>query len=99
MKNIVLLCAGGMSTSILVNKIKEKATEANFDLEIAAYGISEAPNVVPAADLVLLGPQVRFSKGDLEKKFPDAKIEVIDMRAYGMMDGDAVLKTIQEKTA
>lgn len=99
MKNIVLLCAGGMSTSILVNKVKEKATEENFELEIAAYGISEAANVVPNADLVLLGPQVRFSMGELERKYPDAKIEVIDMRAYGMMDGASVLATIKEKTA
>lgn len=99
MKNVVLLCAGGMSTSLLVNKIKEEADKVGFELQIAAYGMSEAPNVVPDADLVLLGPQVRFNQGDLQKKFADKQIEVIDMRAYGMMDGAAVLKTIQEKCA
>lgn len=97
MKNIVLLCSGGMSTSLLVNKVKEEASKEGYELTIEAYGMSEAPSVVPAADLVLLGPQVRFSKGDLEKKFPEKQIDVIDMRAYGMMDGASVLKTIKEK--
>lgn len=95
MKNIVLLCSGGMSTSILVNKVKEVADTEGYDLTIAAYGMSEAPAVVPSADLVLLGPQVRFSKGDLEKAYPDKKIDVIEMRAYGTMNGAAVLKSIQ----
>ncbi len=97
MKNIVLLCSGGMSTSILVNKIKEVADGEGYPITIAAYGMSEAPVVVPDADIVLLGPQVRFSQGDLKKKFPEKIIDVIDMRAYGTMNGAAVLKTIQEK--
>ncbi|MCI6171053.1 MAG: PTS sugar transporter subunit IIB, partial [Selenomonas bovis] len=42
MKKIVLLCASGMSTSILVNKMKEAAAAAGKDYEIAAYSASEA---------------------------------------------------------
>ena len=62
MKKIVLLCASGMSTSILVNKMKEAAAAAGKDYEIAAYSASEAATKAADADVVLLGPQIRFSK-------------------------------------
>ena len=95
MKNIVLLCSGGMSTSLLVNKIKEIADGEDYPITIAAYGLSEAPRVVPDSDIVLLGPQVRFNLNDLKAKYPDKLFDVIDMRAYGTMDGAAVLKMVK----
>ena len=45
-----------------------------------------------AVDVVLLGPQVRFQKSEIEEvahgKMP---VAVIDMKYYGQMDGPAVL--------
>ncbi|MGO1759776.1 MAG: PTS sugar transporter subunit IIB, partial [Mammaliicoccus vitulinus] len=44
-------------------------------------------------NVILLGPQVRFQKAQVEKvangKVP---VDVIDMQQYGMMDGESVLK-------
>ena len=42
MKKIVLLCASGMSTSMLVKKMQEAAKAENYDCEIAAYSAAEA---------------------------------------------------------
>lgn len=56
MKKIVLLCAAGMSTSILVKKMQEAAKADNFDCEIAAYPTSEAKDKATDADVILLGP-------------------------------------------
>ncbi|MGL5978073.1 MAG: PTS sugar transporter subunit IIB, partial [Erysipelotrichaceae bacterium] len=90
MKNIVLLCSAGMSTSMLVTKMKAAADAEGFACTIAAYGVNEASTVVPKSDIVLLGPQIRFNLGRLQKEFPDAIVEAIDMASYGRMDGAAV---------
>lgn len=96
MKNIVLLCAAGMSTSLLVTKMRTVASNEGFECEINAYSVAEAEKVGQFADVILLGPQVRF---ELErvKKVVNCPVEAIEMRSYGMMDGVKVLQ--QAKTA
>ena len=42
-------------------------------------------------------PQVRFALAKLQKQFPGKPIEAIDMRAYGLMDGKAVLEMAEKK--
>ena len=61
MKTITLFCSAGMSTSLLVNKMKEAAAAGGKDYQIAAYSLGEAPNEAPKADVILIGPQVRFA--------------------------------------
>lgn len=90
MKKIVLLCAAGMSTSMLVNKMKEAAKQDNYECDINAYPISEAATVGADADIVLLGPQVRFQLNKIKNQVP-CRVEAIDMVAYGTMDGKKVL--------
>lgn len=90
-KVIRLFCSAGMSTSLLVNKMKEEAKKAGKDYDIEAYSTGDAPKEGPAADVILLGPQVRFALKKFQAMFPDKPVEVIDMRAYGMMDGAAAL--------
>jgi cellobiose PTS system EIIB component len=92
MKNIVLICAAGMSTSMLVTKMEKAAAEEAYDCHIQAYAVNEAPNVIPTADVVLLGPQVRFNLKNFRVQYPDKKIELIDMQLYGTMNGKAVFE-------
>ncbi len=96
MKNIVLLCSAGMSTSMLVKKMKEAAQAQSYECTVNAYGVSEAANVATEADCILLGPQVRFQLDKLKKNYPDKPIECIDMMSYGRMDGAAVLAHAQK---
>ena len=88
MKKIVLLCASGMSTSMLVKKMQEAAKAENYDCEIAAYSAAEAAS---DADVVLLGPQIRFSKDKIAKELPGVPVDAIEMRMYGRMDGKGAL--------
>lgn len=99
MTKIVLLCAGGMSTSILVNKMNEAFKEEGFTADVHAYGLAESKNVVPDADVVLLGPQVRFNLDNLRNEYPDKIIETIEMKDYGTMNGKAVVDFVLEKIA
>lgn len=47
---------------------------------------------VPKADVVLLGPQIKFALPEIKKLTDQAgnKIGVIDMMDYGMMNGKKV---------
>ena len=55
MKKIVLLCAAGMSTSMLVKKMQEAAAAESYECSIAAYPTSEANAKASDADVILLG--------------------------------------------
>ncbi len=93
MKNILLVCAAGMSTSLLVNKMKAAAKDRGLEIEINALPVSECSSVIDKVDIVLLGPQVRFQKPQVDAlvngRIP---VDVIDMRLYGTMNGKAILE-------
>lgn len=91
MKKIVLICVAGMSTSLLVSRMREAAQTDGYECDINAYPIADASGVIPEADIVLLGPQVKYMMDKLKKEYPDKRIEAIDMRIYGMIDGKGAL--------
>ena len=97
MKKIVLMCAAGMSTSMLVKKMQEAAKEINYECSIAAYPTSEAAKEGSDADIILLGPQVRFAANSIKSQCPEVPVEAIDMRMYGRMDGKGVLEFAKSK--
>lgn len=90
MKHIILLCSAGMSTSLLVSKMQKEAKERNLELHIEAFGTSMVDEAAKVADVILLGPQVRFQLQDIKKRV-SVPVDSINMRDYGMMNGKAVL--------
>lgn len=96
MRKIVLLCNAGMSTSALVTKMRKAAEKINYECEINAYSAAEATKVAKGADIVLLGPQVKYLLNEVSEKLKPITVEVIDMRIYGMMDGEKVLSRVKQ---
>ena len=96
MRKIVLLCSAGMSTSILVTKMQHAAADQGYEVEVSAHSVSEATRVGAEADIILLGPQVRFNLSNVQKQLPGKPVEVIDMRAYGTMNGEAVINEVKK---
>ena len=97
MKKIMIVCAAGMSTSLLVTKMEKAAAAMGDEVEIFALPISEGEKRVGDVDCILLGPQVRFQKSAIEKLAAGRKagaipVDVIDMRDYGTMNGKAVFE-------
>lgn len=90
MKTIALLCAAGMSTSVLVQKMRDAAASEGFECEIDAHPVAEAEEIGKTADCILLGPQVRYELKNVKSKV-SCPVDVIDMLAYGTMDGKKVL--------
>lgn len=89
---ILLICNAGMSTSMLLQKMRKAAYERGLNVEIDAVPLSEGERKIPQWDVIMLGPQVRHIKSKLEKIADGKPVETIDMRIYGMMDGKAVLE-------
>lgn len=99
-KTIMLACAAGMSTSMLVAKMQNTAKAQNKDYDIFATSTSDVDNALAQhhPDVLLLGPQVAYLKNEVKAKTDAAGIpmDVINMMDYGMMKGDNVL-AIAEK--
>ncbi|MGL9776697.1 PTS system cellobiose-specific transporter subunit IIB [Enterococcus sp. DIV0182] len=95
-KTIMLVCSAGMSTSLLVTKMEKAAEAQGLDTDIFAVSASDADNYLASkdVDVLLLGPQVRFMKGDFEKRVEPKGIplDIINMADYGMMNGEKVLQ-------
>jgi PTS system cellobiose-specific IIB component len=97
---IVLCCAGGLSTTMLMDSIKDaikrspKLNEDDFELE--AIAVDTLENAAPSADAVVLGPQIAHKRASVEKVLEGKQIPVIqvDSVTYGKMDGATVLKKI-----
>lgn len=93
MVRIKLFCASGMSTSVLVNKMKDAAKAKGVEAEIAAFPESQMDKHLETMDVALLGPQVGYRLSNA-KALCDPKgipVEVIPMVDYGMMNGAKVL--------
>ena len=43
------------------------------------------------ADIIFLGPQVRYAKEEIQKTVGSIPVYMIGMKDYGMMNGDSVL--------
>ncbi|BAK80074.1 phosphotransferase system lactose/cellobiose-specific IIB subunit [Candidatus Arthromitus sp. SFB-mouse-Yit] len=92
MVKVLLVCSAGMSTSLMVTKMKDSAKAKGIEAEIWAVSESEAIDNLPNADVLLLGPQVRFLESKMKGLAGDKPVAVIDMQAYGTMNGEKVLE-------
>ncbi len=93
MKKIFLCCAAGMSTSMLVERMKQSAASRNIAVEISAVPVSDFDQIITDADVILLGPQVKFQLQSISNAAAPHGVPVaaIDMMQYGSMQGDKVL--------
>ena len=98
MYNIILVCEHGASTGMMTDRIKDAAAAQGIDVIVNAFPYTKLQEIIDAADIVLLGPQVRFKKKIFEQQYADqgVKFMVIDTVDYGMMNGEKVLKAALE---
>ncbi len=77
---VLLVCAGGVSTSILMNKMMNYGKENNIELFVEAHAVQEFDEVVDNFDVVLIGPQISYKINELKGRTskPVAVIENLD---------------------
>lgn len=93
MCNITLVCAAGMSTSLLVSKMKKAAESRGVEAKIIAMPEAEFERYEEPTDVLLLGPQVSHLLPKMKSTYEPKGIKVasINPMDYGMMDGNKVL--------
>lgn len=91
MKKILLVCSAGASTSMLADKMQKEADARGLEATVLAVAEQQASAEGADADVILIGPQMRFKVQAIKDMFPGKPVSDIDMRAYGMMDAKAVL--------
>jgi cellobiose PTS system EIIB component len=94
-KRITLVCSAGMSTSLLVNKMRASAEKQGLDVSIKAMPEgSFAEGADKETDVLLLGPQISYRFKTLKDKYEPQgmKVAIINTVDYGMMNGEKVLK-------
>jgi PTS system cellobiose-specific IIB component len=91
MKKILLACNAGMSTSLLVQKMKKEAAAKGLDVEIDASPLASALDKVADADILMLGPQISYARKEAEAAAGKVPVAVIAMADYGRMNASKIL--------
>lgn len=93
---ILLVCAAGMSTSLVAESMQDALSEEEKDWVISAEPSEQFHDVVSEYDVVLLGPQVRFKKDEFQEVAGAIPVGVIDTMDYGRCRGDKILQAAKE---
>jgi len=90
---ITLVCAAGMSTSMLMKAMDKYAVANGIDAAIIAVPESKLDSVLNETDVVLIGPQMGFIEPDVKAKAEPigVPVAVIPITDYGTMNGGNVL--------
>lgn len=62
---ILLVCSGGMSTSVLMNKMEKYANDSGISLKVDACGTGNYEDEAKDYDIILLGPQIAYRKAQI----------------------------------
>ena len=96
---VVMVCAMGMSSSLLENKTREAAKAAGVPFELRAVTTPEIARwdfQVDYVDIVLVAPQVRYKRKSIAQAAAPFNIIVqdIDPIIFGMVDGTKLFSQI-----
>ncbi|OUN88714.1 MULTISPECIES: PTS sugar transporter subunit IIB [Enorma] len=93
---VLLVCAAGMSTSILMKKLEKYAEEQGIEFSISATGWANAKDACGGVDCVLMGPQVAYQKANVEAMVGGIPVAVIPPQDYGMGNCKSIFDLIDE---
>lgn len=83
---ILVVCNAGMSSSILVQKVRNYGKTIGEEVHIKSESSSFLSSEVGKWDVCLVGPQLMFAVEQV-KSILKIPTEVVDMRIYAVADG------------
>ncbi len=94
-RKVLLICAGGMSTSILMKKMEKYAEDNGYKLQIEAVGMTDYEEVYKNYDIILLGPQVSYKKAEIQA-VTQKPIDVIAAYDYAIGNAANIFKQVDK---
>lgn len=94
MLNIALCCSAAMSTSLLVNKMIDEANKQGIQIHVWAKGVNEIEAETKDVDVILIAPQVKYAKKQIEKRVSPIPVIEISMKDYGLMNGKNIFNNV-----
>lgn len=98
MTRVLLVCGSGASSGFMASNIRKAAKSKHVDISVIARSEKNMEEYLPELDVLLIGPHYKQILDDTKKlaETYNVKVEVIDAKAYGALDGNAVLNHILE---
>lgn len=97
---ILLVCNAGMSSSILVNKIKDAAAQKGMDIVVEAKPYNGVSSEKGNWDICLVGPQIIYAVEQIKQTL-GIPVAAVEARTYAMADGakalEQAVKLFEEK--
>jgi len=90
-KHLVLVCAVGMSSSMLVNRMIRIAEKKELEVMIHASGMGDLSSFTGEADALLISPQIHYMEEKIKAKYPNIPVMSLSAKDYAEMDGEKVL--------
>lgn len=98
---IMVLCASGMSSGLVVDSIIAHAAECGVEADVhCSPSLRYRELDYSGLDIILIAPQVKSSTGDIMEYVRGLGLDIpymnIQMREYGLVKGGAILKAALE---
>ena len=95
--NILICCAGGMSSSLLVQKMRDEVKQRHLEnIKIGACAQDQLHRYISQTDVLLLAPQISFLSNDLQKLTDGHQIKTFNINSqdYGLLNASKILDMI-----
>lgn len=92
---ILLVCSGGMSTSVLMSKMEKYYEERGIDAKVLACGTDKYVDEAPGFDIILLGPQVTYRRKQIAESV-DIPVVPIKPQDYAFANVENILKEVDD---
>lgn len=91
---ILILCASGMSTSLIKSRMNRYAEQNNSDIHVDSDSYDNLPYVIQDYDIILFAPQVAMHfEESRQEYFGSGKIFcLLTVREFGSMDGQKLIQ-------
>lgn len=99
MKRILIVCGAGASSGFMAKNIRKVVKERKLDYSFIARSDSEVDEYIGEIDMLLLGPHLKYMYADMEEyaKPYGVPVHVIEQKAYGNLDGAAIVDFVEQE--
>lgn len=91
---LLMICAGGLSSSLFVDKLAQHYKDNKQSLTISAAGIYDYKRYVFDADIIILGPQIAYKAKEMTKY--NKPVIVLNSYDYTLCNMDNIKKVIDD---